>query len=239
MADKYLVREWIKQEIGNEYLIPLLGVWDSFDEIDFEDLPKSFVLKCNHGAKMNIIVRDKEKLDKEKIRKLINGWLEQDFGLCEGTFQLQYSLIPRKIIAEKYMEETGFTDLRDYKFFCFNGQPMYCQVISDRSENETVDFFDMKWNHLDFTGLACFRNSSEEISAPKSLEKMVSLSQTLSKNFSFVRVDFYEIDGKPYFGEMTFTPASGLGHFEPDEMNKVLGDLIQLPEKKPIPKVKK
>lgn len=239
LADKYRVREWVKAEIGEQYLIPLLGVWDSFDDIKFDELPSRFVLKCNHGAKMNIIVKDKNKFDKVEAKNKIDFWLKQDFGICDGTFQLQYSLIHRKIVAEKFMVEDEGKDLKDYKFFCFNGEPKYCQVISERTENESVDFFDMKWNHLSFTGMVCFKNSDVPIEKPVTFELMVDFARQLSSEFAFVRVDFYEVNGELYFGEMTFTPASGMGHFKPCEMDETMGQMIVLPEKKSIPDLKK
>lgn len=136
---------------------------------------------------------------------------------------------PRKIIAEKYMKDGNSTDLQDYKFYCFHGKPVYCQVIGSRSTNETIDFFDMDWQHMPFVGLNPLGvNSKENISRPKTFDQMVKSSETMSEGFSFVRVDFYEIDGEMYFGEMTFTPGSGSGGFRPDDVDFELGKMIDL-----------
>lgn len=232
LADKLLVRDWVAEKIGEEYLIPLYGAWDSFDEIDFERLPDSFVLKCNHGCAMNEIVKDKNTIDKKLLKKKVDRWMKTDFAFTAGSFELHYHDIPRKIIAEKYMKDERTEDLQDYKFFCFHGKPMYCQVIGSRTTNETIDFFDMDWNHMPFIGLvkngSTETNSTEVIPKPQSFELMKKSAEILSEEFSFVRVDFYEINGEMYFGEMTFTPGSGSGSFRPDQVDFELGELLNL-----------
>lgn len=232
LADKYLARDWVAEKIGEEHLIPLLGAWDSFDEIDFDKLPDSFVLKCNHGASMNIIVKDKNKMDLQMVKEKLDRWMATDFGFTMESFELHYRDIPRKIIAEKYMKDGNLEDLQDYKFYCFHGKPVYCQVIGSRTTNETIDFFDMDWNHMPFTGLIT-KNSNEtfstkEIPRPKTLDEMIRAAESMSKDFSFVRVDLYEINGKMYFGEMTFTPGSGSGSFRPDSADFELGEMLRL-----------
>lgn len=235
LADKYLAREWIAEKIGEEHLIPLLGAWDSFDEIDFDELPDSFVLKCNHGASMNIVVKDKRNADWIEIKEKLNRWMQTDFGFTMESFELHYRDIPRKIIAEQYMQDGDLLDLQDYKFFCFHGKPVYCQVIGSRSTNETIDFFDMDWNHMPFIGLLTKGShetfSSTEIVRPKTLDQMIEAAKVMSKDFSFVRVDLYEINGKMYFGEMTFTPGSGSGSFEPDSVDFELGEMLKVGRK--------
>ena len=232
LADKFLAREWAAKMIGEEHLIPLLGAWDSVGEIDFDKLPDSFVLKCNHGASMNIIVKDKNTMDLQAAREKLERWMKTDFGFTMESFELHYRDIPRKIIAEKYMKDGDLEDLQDYKFYCFHGKPVYCQVIGSRTTNETIDFFDMDWNHMPFTGLIT-RNSNEtfstkEIPRPKTLDKMVRAAEIMSKDFMFVRVDLYEINGKMYFGEMTFTPGSGSGSFKPDSADFELGRMLEI-----------
>lgn len=232
LADKYLAREWVAQKIGEEHLIPLLGVWDSVDEIDFEQLPSAFVLKCNHGASMNIIVKNKKTMNQEEVRETLNRWMNTDFGFSMESFELHYRNIPRKILAEKYMKEEEHEDLQDYKFYCFHGKPTYCQVIGSRTSDETIDFFDMEWNHMPFVGLSNAGFSKNEIPKPKTLEEMIKTAELLSKEFLYVRVDLYEINGKMYFGEMTFTPGSGSGSFRPDQADFELGNLLRLESKK-------
>lgn len=231
LADKYLVREWVEEKIGREYLIPLLGVWDTSSQIDFDGLPDRFVLKCNHGSSMNILVKNKSSLDIQATKRKLDEWMEVDFAFLYRDFQMQYHAIKRKIIAEEYMETPGHSDLMDYKFHCFNGKPIYCQVISERSKKECIDFYDMDWRHQDFIDEPVWspiKNSEVEIEKPVSFEQMRAIATVLSEGFPYVRVDLYEIAGKPYFGEMTFTPGSGGGGFQPDEMDRKMGDLVQL-----------
>jgi len=227
-ADKFLVRKWVEKRLGESVLIPLLGVWDNADDIDFDDLPNRFVLKCNHGCAMNIIVSDKNSCNIKKITKKLNEWLEINYAFVTGDFQLHYGNIKPKIIAEEYLQENGLNDLKDYKFFCFDGIPRYCQVITERSSVETIDFFDMNWVHMPFVGLAKCANSDKCIKKPITFSEMIIAAEKLANGFKFVRVDFYEVNNKLYFGEMTFTPGGGAGKFEPEEYNYLLGDMIKL-----------
>ncbi len=229
LADKYLVRDYVAEKIGAEYLIPLLGVWDNADEIDFDSLPDKFVLKCNHGSGTNILVRDKSKLNIPATRKLLHEWMETEYGMASGGFELHYNSIQKKIIAEAFLENSGDRDLLDYKFFCFHGKPVCIQVIGARSSGKTIDFFDTNWKHLSFTGLSRAPHATTLPEKPETFEKMKSFSETLSTGFYFVRVDFYEVRGHLYFGELTFTPASGSGSFHPDEVDFELGQLLHLP----------
>lgn len=234
LADKYLVRQWVAEKIGAEYLIPLLGVWDNFDDIDFELLPEQFVLKCNHGSGMNVICRDKKTFDVENAREKINMWLEIDFGalMCE----LHYNNIKKKIIAEKFLTENDLPDINNYKFWCFNGKLNFCGFDSGRAldgnlDNLRIDYFDMNWRPTSFENGSHPRSEHpEKISKPKNFELMKKLAAELCKGFNMVRVDFYEVGEKIYFGEMTFTPGSGLMTFKPAGTDEKLGDLITLPE---------
>lgn len=228
LADKYLVRQWVAEKIGAEYLIPLLGVWDNFDDIDFDLLPNQFVLKTNHGSAMNIIVRDKNSFDKENAREKINAWLNWDFGTF--LYELHYNNIKKKIIAEKFLTDGKNFDLTDYKFMCFNGKPTYCLFYSDRSTDCRLDYFDMNWNLMNIES-SDHPNSEhpKKFSKPKTFKVMKKLAAELCKGFPFVRVDFYEVAGKIYFGEMTFTPAAGLFRYKPDSTDEELGKLITLP----------
>ena len=228
LADKFLVRQWIADKIGDEYLIPLYGVWDNFDEIDFDALPNQFVLKTNHGSAMNIICRDKNNFDIESAREKINTWLAIDYGTL--YFEPLYNNIPKKIIAEKFMKDGENLDLVDYKFFCFHGEPKYCQVETDRSNNWFIDFFDMNWKHADFERPDHLNNDHpEDIQKPEHFELMKKLAAELCKDFIHVRVDFYEIEGKIYFGEMTFTPGLINDKFKPEGTDELLGVWTKLP----------
>lgn len=229
LADKYLARFWVADKIGEEHLIPLYGVWDSFDDVNFDILPDSFIMKCNHGSGMDIKVNDKSSINKKMMKKKFDQWMKIDFSYFMQSFELHYGDIPRKIIAEKLMKDGNAPDLQDYKFYCFDGKPVYCQVIGGRSEEETIDFFDMEWNHMPFIGLnPDVSHAKEPISRPQSFAEMVNAAKVLSEGFAFVRVDLYEIEGKMYFGEMTFTPASGGGKFRPDEMDFEMGKMLKV-----------
>lgn len=226
LADKYRVREWFKEQIGEEYLVPLLGVWNSFDEIDFEQLPEKFALKANHGSGYNIIVKDKSKMNMKKAKADFERWLSKDFALV-GGFELYYSKIKPVIIAEKYLENTE--GLVDYRFYCFNGKPEQVWVdIYSGTPRHMREIYDMNWEKLpvrckwpDANGLLDKR--------PQKFEEMKSIAKKLSKEFKFVRVDFYEVEGKLYMGEMTFIPMSGIGVLEPYEYDLKMGEWLKLP----------
>ena len=234
LADKYLVREWVKEKIGEEYLVPLLGVWDNFNDIDFDKLPEKFVLKCNHGCAYNIIVKNKSKFNKEKARKKIEKWLKRDYGML--GYEQHYSNIPRKIIAEQYIENAN-SDLYDYKVWCFNGKAHYIQFLSERNtKGLKMAFYDRNWKKQDFA----YSHPLDEknIEKPKNLDLLLSLAEKLSQGFNHVRVDFYITnDGKIYFGEMTFTSCSGICDWKPDYMDMYFGNLLELPIDKNKPKL--
>jgi hypothetical protein len=229
LTDKYLVREWITEKIGEEYLIPLLGVWDSFDEIDFDALPNQFVLKANHGSGWNVIVKDKATLDKVDAKVKFDKWMKLNFAYMAGL-ELHYKDIVPKIVAEKYIEndEGG---LSDYKIHCFNGKPMYIQYIGDRAYHSVkAAFFDPEWRLMSFTSRT-YPRCDVQIPAPERLNELLQFAEILAKEFIYVRVDFYVLnDGSFKFGEMTFTPASGVSGWEPPEYNSKLGELLVLPQ---------
>lgn len=226
LADKYLVRDWVKEKIGEEYLIPLLGVWDNFDEIDFNTLPDKFVLKCNHGCGYNIIVTDKSKLDIDDARKKINTWMNEDFAY-RGGLELHYHDIEHKIIAEKYIENSG-NDLYDYKFWCFNGEVKYIQFLSERNTNGLkMAYYDSEWNKQEF--ITGHKLDEKILTKPENLDLYIKTVEKLVKDLSFVRADFYIVKNKLYFGELTFTPFSGCEKWTPKKYNLQFGQIIQLP----------
>lgn len=227
MVDKYKVREYIAQELGEEYLIPLLGVWDNPDEIDFDALPNQFVLKCNHNSGLGMcICKDKSKLDIPKVKAELRKGLKQDYYLTGREWP--YKDVPRKIIAEKYMSNDNGEDLNDYKLMCFNGKVKATFVCSDRFSNDglKVTFYDTTWTRMPFE--RHYPAAKEDINKPRSYEDMVALAEKLAQKIPFVRVDFYEVKGKPYFGELTFFPGSGFEEFNPEQWDKTLGDWIEL-----------
>lgn len=228
LADKLRCRQWVEERIGSQYLIPLIGGgYRTFEEIDFSKLPDAFVLKTNHGSSTNIIVKHKNELNLKEARMKMNRWMASNYGFNKG-FELHYGMIPPQIICEQYMGE----NLNDYKFFCFNGRPEFIWVDVGRYTNHCRNTYDLDWNELPFI-IDRFKRVS--VDRPQNLDLMINLASELSKGFSFVRVDFYEINGKVYFGEMTFTSSSGRDKFYPNEYDLIIGKKIAIPEKKKIP----
>lgn len=231
LVDKYAVRQHIADSIGEEYLIPLVGgPWESFDEIDFDSLPDRFVLKCTHDSGGVVICTNKASFNVAKARQKIETSLKRNYYLCSREWP--YKEVPRRIIAEQYMADESGTELKDYKFMCFGGEIKCSFVCSDRFSNKGVHitFFDRDWNRLPFE--RSHPASKEPIRKPMAYEKMLQLAQQLSNGFPFVRVDFYEINGKIYFGEITLYPASGLAGFTPEEWDSIIGSWIDLPSVK-------
>ena len=231
LSDKYVVREWVKDTIGEQYLIPLLGVWNKFDDIDFDKLPNQFVLKANHGSTWNIIVPDKSKLNITSARRKMNRWLKTDFAFVEG-FQLHYSLIDRKIIAEEFIENNG-NNLYDYKIHCFNGTPQCIEYIGNRSSSPREIYMTTDWKPFPYYD-GVFPLFDELPPVPLCLNKLIELAATLSSGFNYVRCDFYVLDnGDIRFGEMTFTPGSGKYIWQPDPIkgDEYMGSLLELPIK--------
>ena len=231
LVDKYAVRRFVEERIGGEYLIPLVGgPWDSFDEIDFDALPEKFVLKCTHDSGGLVICRDKRALDREKARRRISQSLQQNFYYHNREWP--YKDVRPRIIAEAYMEDASTSELRDYKFFCFGGEPKMLFVASDRQtagEETKFDFFDMDYNHLDLRN--GHPNAAVPPEKPAQFGLMRELAQKLSQGIPHVRVDLYEVNGRVYFGEMTFYHWSGMVPFDPPEWDERLGSWIRLPEK--------
>lgn len=228
LVDKYKVREYITQKLGEEYLIPLLGVWDKPEDINFESLPNSFVLKCNHNSGLGMcICKDKNTLDINDVIKKLHQGLQEDYYIRHREWP--YKNVPRKIIAEQFMVEDGDKELMDYKVHCFNGEPKFILVCSDRFSSSGLkeDFYDTEWNLLDIRRPK-HPNSVEGIKKPELLDELLRLAKILSKNLPFSRIDFYIINSKIYFGEITFFPASGFEAFEPVEADEWIGQLLDL-----------
>lgn len=235
LSDKYRVREWIKEKIGEEYLIPLLGVWDSFDEIDFERLPEKFVLKANHGCGWNVIVTDKSSFNKAEAKEKFDLWMNTNFAYNVGL-ELQYRNIEPKIIAEEYIENFD-EDINDYKVFCFHGKADSIMMLTERKKGLKMAFYDLEWNQLPFT--YSYPRNQEVMPKPENLEQLIFLAESLAEGFAHVRVDFYIMnDGSIKFGEMTFTSGGGTCVWNPPEQNLIYGEKIKLPKKQPIPQQK-
>ena len=235
-TDKYTVREYVKEKGYGEYLIPLIGIYDSADVIDFDALPNTFVAKTTDGSGSNevLICRDKSSITKEYFKKMLNDWMSVRKPKKHIGREWAYeNNIQRRIIIEELIGDNKNRDICDYKFFCFNGTPHYCQLIQNRSSHETIDFYDMEWSHLPFYGLnpkhgPIAKQASVPAVKPRNYDIMKNIAQSLSTDFPFVRVDLYNIDGKIYFGELTFYPASGYGCFTPDNADLILGNLFDI-----------
>ena len=229
MADKYVVRQYIANTIGEEYLIPLIGVWGDPDDIDFDKLPNQFVLKCNHNSGTGMcICKDKSKLDYEAVRDGLRKGLKEDYYL-KGR-EWPYKDIDRKIVCEKFMQDKDNPVLNDYKILCFDGEPKLIELHRNRfTEKQTQDFYDTDWNLTSISQDGSMaKSSTQKAEKPKNLNKMLKFAKLLSKDIPHLRVDFYEINGKVYFGELTFFDGSGFDSFDNIEYDYLLGSWITL-----------
>ena len=217
-VDKVEVRKYVEKTIGAKYLIPIIGIYNNADEINFDELPNKFVLKANHGSGWNIICKDKITLNWEKTKQTLNSWLVQNF--YNRYRERQYKLIKPRIIVEKFIGRTN-VDLIDYKFFCFKGKPLYIEADTDRSMAHKRNFYNLSWKKIPLT--IGYPNNPQKIKKPKMLSKMINTSKILSKNFRHVRVDLYSIEKKIYFSELTFTPDNGTKKFIPEKYNLIFG----------------
>ena len=231
-TDKYEVRKYVKQKYLDKLLIPLIGIYSTTKEINFNSLPNQFVVKTTDGGGGNqvLICRNKSKLLEQEFYDVLNSWLllpkpKKSAGR-EWAYENGYQ---RRIIIEELLTDGYHKDIPDYKFWCFHGVPRYCQVIGNRSEKETIDFFDMEWKHQSFRGLNKICNNADiPPIQPDKFEEMKDIARILSQEFPFVRVDLYQANGKVYFGELTFYPAGGYGHFTPDIYDNKLGNYLDI-----------
>lgn len=235
LADKYLVRDWVREKIGAQYLIPLLGVWDDFDEIDFDALPDQFVLKLNAGSGCNVLVPDKSLMDAAKAKERFETWMREEPAFKNGL-ELHYLNTRRRILAEAFISNDG-NDLYDYKVFCFNGKAACILFMSERKTGVKRAFYDVSWNKLAYD--STYQRNDQAVPKPDNLEELIALAEKLSEGFAMVRVDFYRLnDGRFFFGEMTFTPAGGRMQWGTAQQAFYFGSLIQLPERRTMPERK-
>lgn len=228
LVDKYEAKKCVAKIIGEEYIIPTLGVYDSFDEINFDALPNEFVLKCTHDSGGLVICKDKASLNIQKAKKKLNKSLKRNYYWAGREWA--YRNVKPRIIAEKYMIDEASQSLRDYKFFCSDGCAKAMLIISDR-ENSSVEttgsFYDMEFRRLPFQIGRPY--SEEELERPINFQKMKMLAEKLAQGIPHVRVDFYEVNGAIFIGEITFYHCSGLKPFEPEEWDRKFGEIINLP----------
>lgn len=230
LADKFEVKKYVAEKVGDQYIIPTLGVWDSFNDIEFRDLPEQFVLKCTHDTGSTIICRKNLDFDFSKAKKNLNRALKRD-SFLPGREWVYKGIKPR-IIAEKYMTDGKNSGLTDYKIFCFNGVPKCLFIATDRHLGDKYvkfDFFDIDFNPLNIIQL--HEQSSKETKKPVSFDEMIRLAKTLSSGIPHVRIDLYEINGKPYFGEFTFYHHGGTIPFKTEQWDEILGSWLELPAK--------
>lgn len=230
MVDKYAAKDFIAEKIGRQYVVPTLGVWEKFEEIDFDALPAQFVLKCTHDSGGLVVVKNKSQLDKVAANNKIKRSLHNNYYYW--TREWPYKNVPARIIAEPYLKDDALQPnaeqecLTDYKLFCFNGEPKIMYISKDKAENPTTDFFDMDFNHLN---LRMKDPNSEKLpKKPEKFEEMKEIARKLSKDIPHLRVDFYCADNTLYVGEMTFYHCAGMAHIMPKIWEEKMGEWIEL-----------
>lgn len=229
MVDKYEVKQIVGEAIGNQYVVPTLGVWDHFDEINFEALPEQFVLKCTHDSGGLIICKNKKTFKTEVAKRKLEKCLKHNFFW--GQREWPYKNVKPRIIAEKYIEEpTG--ELKDYKFFCFHGEVKFFKIDFDRHVNHHANYYDRNCTLLPFGEVAIAPIPEKELAIPNNINKMMRLAEKLSADLPFARIDFYNVAGDIFFGEITFFPISGLGKYTSDDWDIKIGDMLLLPNRR-------
>ncbi len=230
MVDKYEVKKYIARLIGDKYVIPTIGVYDRFNSIDFGSLPNQFVIKCTHDSGGLIVCTDKKALDIDFARKRINRCLKRNYYRLAREWP--YKNVKPRIIIEKYLSDLGNDGVKDYKFFVFNGKVKCFKIDFDRFVDHRANYYDRDANLLMFGEEDCPPDYERKISIPKNYREMIDLAERISKDLPFVRVDFYDVRGRIYFGEITFYPAAGLGRFVPDDWDRLLGSWLCLRQKR-------
>lgn len=231
MVDKYAVKQYVANIIGEEYIIPTLGVWDKPEDVDWENLPNQFVLKTTHGGGGGgvVICKDKKIFDKNAAIDKLNESLSSD--IYRGLREWPYKNVPKRIIAEKFMapeKSSAPNDLPDYKFFCFNGKVRFFKVDFGRFVEHHANYYSPEGELLEFGEQGLEPDPSYPIELPNNLRDMIALAERMSKNEPFLRVDFYNVNGKIFFGELTFYPASGLGKWTTEETDIKIGKYLNL-----------
>lgn len=228
MVDKFAVKQFVTERIGERYVIPTIGVWDNADEIDFNKLPEKFVLKTTHGGGGGgvVICRNKCAFDFAGAKRLLNRSLKQD--IYSHFREWPYRDVPRRIIAEQLLELPDNSEVYDYKIFCFNGKPRFLKVDFGRFVEHHANYYDLNWKLLPFGEEGLMPVSTHKIAKPSNIDEMLDLAVKLSEGYPFLRVDFYNIAGRIYFGELTFYPGSGMIHFSPIEWDIKLGNMLDL-----------
>lgn len=230
MVDKIAVKNYVANIIGDQYIIPTLGTWKHFDDIDFDNLPDKFVLKTNHGGGGGgvVLCKDKNRFNKERAKSKLEKSLKE--SIYRDFREWPYKNVKPMILAEQMLEDDGVHGLMDYKVFCCNGEPRMVKVNYDVATDYHVSWYDLDWNKIEGTTIYDPVDKSVSIEKPKELEHLLDLARKLSKGVSYLRVDFYCTDGKLKFGELTFSPGSGFEPFNPDSFDTEIGSWIKLPD---------
>lgn len=226
-ADKIELHNYCINKLGVDLCVPIIKIYRDVNEINLDELPDSFVLKCNHGSGWNIVVKNKSNLNLSDAKSKLKRWLSLDYSNIGN--ELQYHNILPKCYVEKYIGN-GIDDIKDYKFLCFNGEPKYCQIISDRNDKKLkrLNYYDMNFNFCNISQKHFHNNPSMKDTKPQNYDKMIKYAKILSNDFNFVRVDFYEVNGQIYLGELTFTPANGNFYHTDYDIDIELGSLLKL-----------
>ncbi|WP_256259865.1 ATP-grasp fold amidoligase family protein [Winogradskyella luteola] len=228
LVDKYEVRSYVKEKIGAQYLNEVYGVYEKAEDVPLDKLPNQFVVKATHTSSHNLIVSNKSKLNKDKALKKFKKWLSKNQYYRIGQ-EWAYKDVQPRLITEKFLKEEGKQSLVDYKFYCFDGKAKFIDVHIDRDEDHKQGCFDLGYKLLPFGKSKNYKSISSGIEKPSNLDEMVSCAEALADGFPFVRVDFYSVNGKTIFGEMTFYPSDARKDFYPEEYNKIIGDYFKLP----------
>lgn len=228
-GDKILLREYAKEVLGEDICVPLIKTWDSAKDVDFSILPNRFIIKCNHGSAMNCTILDKSKMNENEVRAKLDKWMNTDFAFTVG-FESYYHWIERKVLAEEYIGPEDGSGILDYKMICFNGKPKYLQVISGRQQHKIrINYYDMDLNKcLTLSRAGFWADYSKDDVLPTKFDKMKEYAAKLAAPFAFVRVDFYEIDGRIYLGEMTFTPGACMVRYKDPNDDVRMGSMVDL-----------
>lgn len=229
MVDKVEAKKIASRIIGDKHIIPTIGVWNSFDDIPLDELPRQFVMKCTHDSGGIVICRDRDAFNAKSAKRTIERSLSRNYYLLSREWP--YKNVKPRILVEEYMEDNKTKELRDYKFFCFDGKVKASFIATGRNSGDEVqfDFFDRDFNHLPMK--SPHPESEIVLSKPDEYEEMISISEKLSKGIPHIRVDLYLVDGKIYFGEFTFYHWGGMMPFQPDEWDEIFGSWLQLPDR--------
>ena len=230
IVDKVKVKDYVGKKIGFHHIIPTIATWRKAEDIDFDSLPDSFVLKTNHNSGDIVICKDKSSFNKQQAIMKLKQSLKENF--YENGREWPYKEVERLILCEKYLVDTRTNELRDYKFFCFNGSVKLFKIDFDRSYDHHANYYDREGAMLPFGEVACPPKLDNKIEVPDEIHEMIKLAERLAEGFPLIRIDFYLADGAIYFGEMTLYPASGFGKLTSPEWEERLGEWIQLPQLK-------